>query len=307
MEDYILESKILNFSEISQFRRSITPLFTRAWASRVVLDYEPWPRLTYEFDKRHILHEFDTRFNVEDRNLETHAFNALYSFPRIPYLGILSLNPWYKRIFQESDDDPNTFEDVDEVIFNATLAPSENVELFFQYDASDSKKLHLAGGSQLKLFRTEARLRFPQWKLFIIPGFEDSDTDFKASPDEFIKRTVFVDWGVDLTKRLRLGSKEEFIEAEVSRAGNEPSNPDAEVFNAESTLSYELFKDFDVSFGFDWSKGFGYNTFNNVGLRFEVELFKPGVIRTKVGYEWLSYYNISDSLSLIYWKLFLFQ
>jgi hypothetical protein len=106
---------------------------------------------------------------------------------------------------------------------------------------------------------------------------------------------------------LRASLKQQVIKAEVSQPGKEPSNPDAEVFNWTNTLSYELFKDFDVSLGCDFSRGFGYSNFNNAGLRVEMELFKPGIIRSKIGYEWMSYYNISDSLSLIFWKFFLYM
>ena len=307
VEDYILESKILNFSEISQFRRSILPLFTRSWAARMVADYEPLPRFTYEFDNRDIYHEFETRFGFKNRNLETHAVNALYTFPRMPFLGRLTLNPWYKRVIQESDQDAGTFENKDEIILNFSLQPTENLEYFFQFDGYDSHKERTVGASKLKLYKGQVRMRFPKLKLFVIPSYEYSDTDYDPSDDEFTKRDLFVDWGFDLTKRLRVSSKEQAIKAETSQPGKFPSNPDAEVFNTYNTLSYELFKDFDVSFGVDYSKGFGYSTFNNVGLRAEMELFKPGLIRAKFGYEWVSYYNIQDDLSLLYLRLFLFQ
>ncbi len=307
VDDYILESKILNFSEISQFRRSITPLFTRSAAGRLTLDYEPLPRFIYEYDAREILHEFDTRFAFKDRDLQTHAVNALYAFPEVPLLGIFTVNPWYKRVLQSSDEDLGTYEHRDQMILNFTLQPTQNIEYFFQLDMYESHKTRTLGQSKLKLFKGQVRMRFPNLRLFAIPSFEYSDTDFDPSDDEFTKRDLFVDWGFDITNRLRASTKQQVIKAETSQPGKEPSNPDAEVFNWTNTLSYELFKDFDVSLGFDLSRGFGYSNFNNVGLRAEMELFKPGIIRCKIGYEWISYYNISDDLSLVYWKFFLFQ
>ncbi|MBI2495786.1 MAG: hypothetical protein HYW10_04400 [Candidatus Omnitrophica bacterium] len=302
-----MESKILNFSELSQFRRSIKPLFTRSAANRVVMDYEPLPRFTYEYDAREILHEFDTRFNFKDRDLQTHAVNALYSFPEVSPLGVLTVNPWYKRVLQSSDHDLGTYEHRDEMVLNFNLQQTPDIEYFFQLDMYDARKTRTLGASKLKLFKGQVRLRVPQWRLFLIPSYEYSDTDYDPSDDEFTKRDLFVDWGLDLTKRLRASSKQQIVQAEVAQPGKEPSNPDAQVFNWTSTLSYELFKDFDVSLGFDFSRGFGYSNFNNTGLRAELELFKPGIIRSKIGYEWMSYYNISDSLSLFFWKFFLYM
>ena len=307
IDDYVLEAKILNFNERSQFRRSIVPLFTRSAASRFVLDYEPLPRFTYEYDARTTLHQFQTRYAFKDIDLQTHAFNALYTFPRIPLLGLLTVNPWYKRVLQSSHHDLGSYEHRDELIANFSLQPTPNVEYFFQFDTYDADKTRGLGASKLKLYKGQVRLRFPKLKLFVIPSYEYSDTDFDPSDDEFTKRDIFVDWGMDLTDRLRLSSKEQIVSNELSQPGRIPSNPDAEVFNTFNTFSYELFKDFDVSFGFDHSRAAGMNSYDSVGLRAEVELFKPGILRSKLGYEWLSYYNISDELSLLYWKFFLFQ
>jgi len=307
VDDYILEAKISGFDSLSEYRHAITPLYTRSWATRAVADYEPLPRLTYEFDKRDIFHELDARFGVKDRRLETHAFNALYTFPHIPLLGYLTVNPWYKRVFQEADHDAGSFEDKDELITNFSLQTTEDLELFFQYNAAEAEKTKIPGGSVTQLFKGQVRMRFPQWKLFIIPSYEYSGTDFLASEDELIKRDFFVDWGVDITPRMRASSKERYVLLKQSQPTSSPTYAEAKALSFENTLSYELFKDFDVSVGLDYAKGIGLNAFNNVGLRAEMELFKPGLLRAKLGYEYLSYYNIEDDLSLLFFRLFLFQ
>jgi len=307
VDDYVLEAKLSNFDSLSEFRHSITPLFTRSWATRFVADYEPFPRLTYEYDDRDIFHELDARFGVKDRRLETHALNALYTFPRIPLLGHLTVNPWYKRVFQEADHDAGSFEDKDELIANFSLQSTENLELFFQYNGIASEKTKIDGGSVTQLYKGQVRMRFPQWKLFVIPSYEYSATDFLASEDELLKRDFFVDWGFDITPRLRASSKEQYVFLKQSQVTKSPSHPEAKAWSTENTLSYELFKDFDVSLGLDYAKGVGLNAYDNLGFRTEMELFKPGLIRAKLGYEYLSYYNIDDDLSLLFFRLFLFQ
>jgi len=307
VDDFVLEAKILNLDEIGEFRRSILPLFTRSWAIRSVVDYQPLPRFTYEFDDRTILHELETRFAVKDRHLETHAINALYTFEDVPVLGDVTVNPWYKRVLQDAELDVGSFEHKDELIFNLSVQPSPNVEYFFQYDTLDADKTRTAGGSKLQLFKGQVRLRFPSLKLFAIPSYEHSSTSFDPGDDEFIKHDLFVDWGFDVTKRLRASSKERMVLTELTRAGSIPSNPTAETYSTENTLSYELFKDFDVSLGVDYARAAGLNAYNNVGLRAEMELFKPGIIRSKFGYEFVNYYNIDDALHLLFWRLFLFQ
>ena len=307
VDDAILNSKILHFSQVSQFRNFLHPLFTRAWAVRMVADKEPLPRLTYEYDDRTVFHEFETRFGFKDRHLQTHAVNALYSLPRVPLLGVLTLNPWYKHVLQDSQHDLGTYEHRNELVFNMSLRPNDDLEYFFQFDGYQADKTRTVGGSKLKLYQGQVRMRFPRLKLFVIPSFEYSDTGFDPGDDQFTKRDFFVDWGFDITKRLRASSKQEWVYSKLSQSTSIPTNPDAQAFNTTNTLSYELFKDFDVSFGLDYSKGLGYSKFNNVGLRAEMEFFKPGILRAKFGYEWLTYYNIQDDLSLLYLRVFLFQ
>ena len=302
-----LDAKVLNFSEISQYRRSVTPLFTRSAASRIIADYEPFPRLTYEYDARETLHQFETRFGFKDIDLQTHAFNALYSFPEVPLLGRLTINPWYKRVLQSSDHDLGSYEHRNQMILNMSLQQTDNIEYFFQFDTYDAEKTRTLGGSKLKLYKGQVRLRVPSCRLFLIPSYEYSETDYDPSDDEFTKRDLFVDWGFDMTKRLRASSKEQLIMTELSQPGKSPSNPSTQVYNTFNKLSYELFPDFDVSLGMDYSWAAGFNSFNNIGLRAEVELFKPGIVRSRLGYEWVSYYNLSESLSLLYWRFYLFQ
>ena len=208
---------------------------------------------------------------------------------------------------RRGEDDLGTYEHRDEMVLNFNLQQTQDLEYFFQLDMYDSRKTRTLGASKLKLFKGQVRLRVPQWRMFLIPSYEYSDTDFDPSDDEFTKRDVFVDWGFDITKRLRASSKEQWVYTKLSQPTASPSNPDAQAFTTTNTLSYELFKDFDVSLGLDHSRGLGYSTFNNVGFRAEMEFFKPGILRAKLGYEWLSYYNISDDLSLLYLRIFLFQ
>jgi hypothetical protein len=307
VESLVLDAKVLNFSEISQYRNSITPLFVRSGATRFVADYEPLPRFTYEYDARETLHQFQTRFGFKDIDIQTHAFQALYSLPPVPLLGTLTFNPWYKRVLQSSDADVGSYHHRDQVILNFSLQQTPNIEYFFQADAYDSDNTRTLGGSKNKLFKGQLRLRFPRLKLFVIPSAEYSDTDFDPSDDEFKKRDFFVDWGFDITKRLRAASKQQIIMTELSAPTATPSNPDTRVFNTFNKLSYEIIDDVDVSVGLDYSKNAGMNEFDNYGLRLETELFKPGIIRSRVGFEWHNYYNIDEDLSLLYWRFFLFQ
>ena len=192
-------------------------------------------------------------------------------------------------------------------MFNLSVQPLDDIEYFFQYNTLEATKTKVDGGSKVQLFKGQIRWRIPSLKLFLIPSAEYSSTTFDPGNDEFIKKDFFVDWGFDVTKRLRASSKERMVFTELTRAGSIPSNPTADVYSTENTLSYELFKDFDVSLGLDYAKAAGLNAYNNVGLRAEMELFKPGFLRSKLGYEWVSYYNIDDSLHLVYWRFFLFQ
>jgi hypothetical protein len=307
VDGHITQAKQMGLNEIGEYKRAIVPIFTRSWAFRAVADYEPFPRFTYEFDKRHILHEYETRFNFKDRNLETHYFALLYSFPEMPYLGTITLQPGYKRVFQESDDNDGTFADIDEAITAISIKPTDNVEYFFQWNGKEEVHTKSAGYNLTHVYTAQLRLGFPQWKLFAIPNYEYSVTDFSPGDDEYVKKDIFVDWGMDITDRWRMSSKEQVIISEVSQSLQGNTNATAEVFNTYNKLSYELIPNLDVSVGLDYSKARGLNAFDNYGLRTELEYLKPGILRASVGYKWVDYYIINDELNLLFFKLFLFQ
>lgn len=317
LDDYITEAQLIGLNTKDDHRTAITPIFTRAWAARAVVDYDPWPRFTYEFDRREIYHEFERRFNFKNRTLESHVFNLLYTFPEIPHIGRFSIQPWYKRVFQESQEsDPNqnnlgTFEDKDEYILALSLRPTiaENMEFFVQYNTAQAVKTHTFGKTNSEDFTAQVRMSFPELKLFVIPNYTYSESEFHPGEDKFFKRDWFVDWGFDINERLRASSKQQLVSAKVTRplAVAGPRSPNAEVFSTRNKLSYELFKDFDVSVGLNFSKAREINVYDNYGLLAEVELFKPGKIRASLGYEYVDYYNLDDYANLLAFKLFLFQ
>lgn len=314
LDDYILEAKELGRTTKSQRAEMIMPLFTRAFAGRVVLAYKNWPRLDYTFDTREILHEFEIKYGIKDQDWQTHEFALHYTFPRIEPIGILTLNPVYKRISLSSKDDVNTAQDRDEYILNIGWIPIPDLEIFGQVDYYEAKKLNTTwvDKPEQRLYRFELRKNFPQYKLKIVPGYSYSKTEYLPEPDTFTKQEIYLDIGKDFTDRLRGASKLEVILSESDWPGGSSLDPnllsaDAEVFNLENKLSYELFKDFDTSVELNYSHGFDFSAFDNIGLLGEVEFFRPGFLRTSLGCEYINYYNLDEDLWLLYFKAHLFM
>jgi hypothetical protein len=103
---------------------------------------------------------------------------------------------------------------------------------------------------------------------------------------------------------------------------SETENPDAAVapnlnsgylykgnyFDLQNRLSYQIIKDVYLTGGIDFNPAINdFNAFNNWDLVFEAELFKPGLIRFKIGFEKGFYYNVDEDVNAIYGMLHFFM
>ena len=72
-------------------------------------------------------------------------------------------------------------------------------------------------------------------------------------------------------------------------------------------ISYEFIPSIDESFIYQQSWGLSTAEFDNSLFALETEIFKPGLIRTSVGYFIQRYYNSSKTVNGIQFRAFLFQ
>jgi len=220
-----------------------------------------------------------------------------------------TINPIYKRVRLDSHDDPNTKEHRDELIFQTTLLPIETLEVFFKYDTyeGDKKNAPYTLHPTHHLFRGEVRTRIPSLRLSLTPMVEYAEDHYKPDSTELITRKAFVDIGFDLTKKLHLSYKPEFVYLTDIDPDANPSHVHAKAMYFHHKATYELFKNIDVTMGSDYARGIQMNAFNSWSLFGEVTLFKPGIVRSTLGYSYTGYYNIGDGISSVYWKFFLFM
>ena len=311
-DDYIGEAKFLNRRDEDSMRDMLTHLFTRSVAARVTFEWENWPRFTYTFDKREVLHEFDTKYGIKDQEWQTQEASILYTFPEIRYLGAITVNPVYKRIALSSDDDTNTAEDRNEYMLNLTLSPCDDIDIFFKADYYEGKKLNTDWISKPEqwLYKGELRFRFPEYKLSLTPSYSYSQVRYLPTDDIYSKQEVALDIGKDLTKKLKASLRPELVLSEerwpeLSSTG--ASNVEAGVVGVESELSYNVFKDFYINGSLDWSHGIHFDHFDNAGLGLEIEYFKPTFLRWKIGYKKHQYYHLHDNDDTLYFKIYFFM
>jgi hypothetical protein len=87
----------------------------------------------------------------------------------------------------------------------------------------------------------------------------------------------------------------------------QPPRIKAQSLKESLKVSYEIIKDLDISAGVNWSTGLGYTYFDNVGGLWEIDLFKPGLIRVRFGYFHNIYYRLQTHAEGFQFRFHAFQ
>lgn len=309
IESLTLDARYRNLTSKEQFESILTPEYTRAYGGHLVFDYKDWPRLRTTYDYRTTLHQFQAQFGFKDFTEKSASVDLTYPLPRLKYLGQITVNPWYTRKMVVSNGDANSEEKRNEYIVNMTIAPSETIELFGQIDKYEGKHITTPWISKPKnyIYKTELRLRFPEYKFRLTPGYYSTRTKYYPSTEVYTKQEIFVDAGLDFTPKLRGSMRPELFLVRADSGAFGKDNVEAQVFNLKNKVSYELFEDFDVSAGFDFSKGFGLHEFDNYSIIGEVGLFKPGLLRWTLGLRHTEFYDLGEPMETVYLRVFAFM
>lgn len=312
IDDLVFDSKVLGYDNKNQFVSQVLPLTNRAYAGRVTFDnpkVEWTPRVRLTYDLRETLHDYQVRYNFKHFQQETKEIDIQKTYD-YDYIGFVTWNPGYKRVILSSEQDNPTAGHRDDYYFAFTITPNDVFETYTKLEYYEEKKVNTPWISKPKygLGSTEFRIKVPSLRLRITPGASYSRTMYRPTSNKFSKAEIYLDTGIDFTDKFR-GS---FRAQNNILEGYDTAFPDREVkvstYDFTNKLSYEVIKDVDVSAGLNYAHAPGkIDAFDNISPLIEAELFKPGKIRLRGGYQFVDYYNLEKSLALLYLRAYFFM
>ena len=286
--------------------------YTRAEAGTAIMKFkDDWPVLRFTYDFRQVYRGFDENLNgFKELDTETYENFIEYTIPyKLPILGTWTLNAGYDRIHMRAPHNVNASEQRNKWIFNNAFQIDKEREIFFGYEYFVGK--HEDAPFILKpdqhFWQFQWRQRFPDWRLFSVTNYSVTRELFSPDVALFAKHEIFQEFNKDITQKLRISQRTTFIYSKVANSNFNPSKVYASAFVGRLKISYEIIESLDQSFIYQQSWGLSTAEFDNSLFQLETEIFKPGLLRTSVGYFIQRYYNSSKTLNGIQFKAFLFQ
>jgi len=296
--------------------------YTRAYAWQAILRLHPaLPLLRYTYDRRDLLNYFDPTINGFKLLMqETHEAFAEYAVPfRVPVLGKIVFNPGFQRIRFHGRGNPYASENRDKYLFHFLFKHADNYQTFFGYEYFNGKVQNTPWimKPNQQHFMVEERIWIPKQKLSIIPGWYYSHQHWRPDPAVFWLHETFCEFNKDFTDKLRATQRTDLrwgqLEHEPDSSVDwqaivyQPPRIKAQSLKESLKVSYEIIKDIDVSAGVNYSTGLKYTYFDNVGGLWEIELFKPGLIRVRFGYFYNLYYHLQTHAEGFQFRAYMFQ
>ncbi len=286
--------------------------YTRAVGATVIAKFkDDWPVLRYTMDHRQSFRAYDDELNeFKDFRQTTMEYFIEYAIPyKLPLLGRWILNAGYSRINQRGWNNRASDEKRNKWTFNNAFQIDKEREIFFGYEYFVGK--HTKAPWMLKpdqhLFAFQWRQRFPDWRLFSVTNYTATRENFNPDVAQYTKHEIFQEFNKDITQRLRTTQRTTFIQSKVANSNFIPSKVSANGIVGSLKLSYEIFKDIDVSATYQQSWGLTMSLYDNCLFQWDLAIFKPGLLRTSFGVYVARYYNACKTESGIQFKSFLFQ
>ena len=327
VDDLIITAVDLDFATDEQRRRALNePVFTRGWSASAILDmpgqeYIYWPRLRFTYEDKEILHALETRFpSVRDIRDQTHEFALLANTPghgeNDRYR--MTLEPVYQFILRStSGNDLGPREDVHRGLLNIILRDDiGDREVFLQgiYAEGNHKNINLLPVEQA--VRAELRQWYGRYRsVFTALGIGYSEIDFRVRQntlpnDVFRQFDVFALLITELDQQGRwrwsVAGSFNRTDADITSfpAGGGLLKKQAKIdfVRIDARLTAEVIPDIDASIGLEHSLASPHD-YDSIAPVIRVAAFNFGPWRGEVGARKTYYYNVDDSLAMMFGEL----
>jgi hypothetical protein len=204
---------------------------------------------------------------------------------------------------------------------SVSVAPTDKVEYFWQGEYFKSKhvKCMYAYNPDHYLSRGEIRIKSNDMKTVFVPQFSYSQDMYHPFDNYFEKYEIAYRVGRDWTKRFSSTHTIQYVLSLRRENDNQspyswvpgyynPLNLDkAECIAFENRFSYNIYDRLYVQTGCDLNMGLNWSVFDNVAMLGGIEYYAPGMIRVDVGWRGNYYVNLSDFMSSVYFKFYIFM
>jgi hypothetical protein len=161
----------------------------------------------------------------------------------------------------------------------------------------------------------EVRIKSKDLKTMFVPQFSYSKDLYYPFSNSFEKYEIALRVGRDFTKKFNASSTIKFVycyrdepdNTGPSYVGVNPIKDQAESFLWENRCQYNVYDRLWLQAGFDLANGVNWSVFDNWGILGGLEYYAPGIIRVDVGWRGNYYYALSDFMSSLYFKVYLFM
>jgi len=327
IDSYILDGKAMRILYEGQpwdthahLRSQIVPQFTRAYATEIAISDpdDPEGQIRYTHDYRDIYKQYYPKYpNIKVERWDQNEILLIHSkkIPGIDWYYTSNLGYRYSTIDAKGD------EVADEArhtyIASLALAPSARMEWFGKFEYYKSMRIRSPFHYRPDHFyyRTELRMKSLDLKTSVTPAFSYSVDYYFPFKDTFKKYEGELRVGRDFTSRWSGTSTFKWATAVRDVPDNtapiydgvpRPYKDKAIWAGVENRLSYNIWNNFFLQGGADYSAGLNMSDFDNWGSLMGVEYYRAGVLRANFFVQSHHYYNINDLLWTLGFKVYVF-
>ncbi|MDP8218263.1 MAG: hypothetical protein P9M03_06015 [Candidatus Theseobacter exili] len=286
-------------------RQFLRPVFTRNYVGYATLTYKKFPRFRYTFTNKNFILQF---INKDIYEWNQHNFDIIYPIPGFGRPNFITLNPVYEKRYLEKKNRERTHEISDVFLFQYSVVPSDNFELFGQFEWVRSQEEHVEENKSTSFdFRLEPRILIPQWMLRITTGYYRGETHYKPGGDEVTKQEYYLDFGKDFAEHWRNGLRLEYVKAENMRGNILDNDIYTDSFWIRDKLTYAILPWWDLSAGFQYEDDMELDKFDSYGLFVETEIIREGFFRSTASVQWNRYDDLDKDECLLALRFHLFR
>lgn len=318
-----LETMVLDAKEFARYSKEelkeyISTNDKEFWDWELRYFYKDYlPKLIYKY------HTSDTRRSYPGKlvwsstplwseNEDYHELKLDFTFRGLRYLGYLRLEPFIRRTKWTSDNDPGFLGEEMRYEVRASCMPLDDLKLILEYTWLKNKKVNhpVIAGETLDAIKRERYYielikHFPRRRLKVSLSYLYTPEKWVPTDEEWNKNEVKFYWEKNFTSRLRFRGDINYIHLEREKQPHTPNyiHLTSQWLAIKNKLSKEIAKDLTVSLEYEYGTGLDFSGFDYHNLDAEIELFKPGLIRLKLGSGYTYYYHIDDHVWSLYFKL----
>jgi hypothetical protein len=319
IESLILEAKEFDKEDDAELRKYVSTNDKHHFRAEVILHYkETWPVVIYIYQAERVTRQYQGKLQWSSTDmtydhLDKRYVKVDYTVPNLPKIGYLDIIARYGNVHNFKPNDNAGFKPYDSYLLSLETMPFFDARLKseFLYQEGTQPRYATVEDWQRYELLIELKKFFPRHFLTVTPHYkwEDEQQFPVTSNSQWVlhKAGVRLEW--DKTGDLEFLSDFSYLDyaRDKNRELANYQHISLKALSLENEVSYEFIDDVRATLGLDYSGGIDYSGFDNITIRGQLSYRKPGFADYSIGLRHTEYYNISDSIDTIFFKIGLFM